>query len=237
MAASRMRCPPGRTPDRLARQDQVVARRTINACNIPFSTTRLDGLLDDAGIDVLIVTSKHNIQYLLGGYYHFQFDYMEAIGISRYLPIFVYVKGAPGQVGLYRQPERAGQRPEPNRRRLLDAAGRVRIVHLGRGDDARARAYQGCRDVCASCRRRAVVPAGRRGGCAAQGAPGLPARRGDAAARETAVDQDRGRAGDSPRGVRACGRVDDGRGRAVPAPDKASARSSIICATRSCRAT
>ncbi|SCB52910.1 Xaa-Pro aminopeptidase [Bradyrhizobium shewense] len=55
---------------------------------------RLDDLLDDFGIDVLIVTSKHNIQYLLGGYYHFQFDFMEAIGISRYLPIFVYVKGA-----------------------------------------------------------------------------------------------------------------------------------------------
>jgi Xaa-Pro aminopeptidase len=63
--------------------------------NIPFSTAKLDGLLDDAGIDVLIVTSKHNIQYLLGGYYHSQFDYMEAIGTSRFLPIFVYVKGAP----------------------------------------------------------------------------------------------------------------------------------------------
>ncbi|MBR0784766.1 M24 family metallopeptidase [Bradyrhizobium iriomotense] len=65
------------------------------SAKIPFSTARLDGLLDDFGIDVLIVTSKHNLQYLLGGYYHFQFDYMEAIGISRYLPIFVYVKGAP----------------------------------------------------------------------------------------------------------------------------------------------
>jgi len=64
------------------------------SANIPFSTSRLDGLLDDFGIDVLIVTSKHNIQYLLGGYYHFQFGFMEAIGISRYLPIFVYVKGA-----------------------------------------------------------------------------------------------------------------------------------------------
>lgn len=52
-------------------------------------------MLDASGIDVLIVTSKHNIQYLLGGYYHFQFDYMEAIGISRYLPVYVYVKGAP----------------------------------------------------------------------------------------------------------------------------------------------
>jgi Xaa-Pro aminopeptidase len=60
---------------------------------IPFSTARLDGLLDASGIDILVVTSKHNIQYLLGGYYHFQFDCMEAIGISRYLPVFVYVKG------------------------------------------------------------------------------------------------------------------------------------------------
>lgn len=42
--------------------------------NIPFSTARLDGLPDDVGVDVLIVTSKHNIQYPLGGYYHFQFD-------------------------------------------------------------------------------------------------------------------------------------------------------------------
>ena len=62
---------------------------------IPFSTTRLDGLLDASGIDVLIVTSRHNIQYLLGGYYHFQFDYLEAIGVSRFLPVIVYVKGAP----------------------------------------------------------------------------------------------------------------------------------------------
>lgn len=64
------------------------------SAKIPFSTAKLDGLLDASGIDVLMVTSKHNIQYLLGGYYHFQFDYMEAIGISRYLPVFVYVKGA-----------------------------------------------------------------------------------------------------------------------------------------------
>ena len=59
----------------------------------PFSTEKLDRLLDEAAIDILIVTSKHNIQYLLGGYYHFQFDYMEAIGVSRFLPVFIYVKG------------------------------------------------------------------------------------------------------------------------------------------------
>ena len=62
---------------------------------IPFDTDRLDALLEEAGIDALIVTSKHNIQYLLGGYRFFFFDHFDAIGVSRYLPIFVYVKGDP----------------------------------------------------------------------------------------------------------------------------------------------
>jgi Xaa-Pro aminopeptidase len=62
---------------------------------IPFDTARLDHLLEEAGIDVLLATSKHNVQYLLGGYRFFFFDYMDAIGISRYLPVLVYRPGKP----------------------------------------------------------------------------------------------------------------------------------------------
>ena len=62
---------------------------------IPFDTARLDRLMDDAGMDVLLATSKHNVQYLLGGHRAFFFDYMDAMGVSRYLPVVVYVKGAP----------------------------------------------------------------------------------------------------------------------------------------------
>src|SRR6186713_2675611 len=65
------------------------------APSIPFDTDRLDRLMDDAGIDVLLVTSKHNVQYLLGGYRFFFFDYMDAIGTSRYLPIVLYRRGRP----------------------------------------------------------------------------------------------------------------------------------------------
>ena len=61
----------------------------------PFATERLDELLEAAGIDALVVTSKHNVQYLLGGYRFFFFEYMDAIGLSRYLPVLVYVKGKP----------------------------------------------------------------------------------------------------------------------------------------------
>jgi Xaa-Pro aminopeptidase len=68
---------------------------------IPFDTARLDRLMEDAGIDVLLATSKHNVQYLLGGHRAFFFDYMDAMGLSRYLPIVVYPKGAPDKAAFF----------------------------------------------------------------------------------------------------------------------------------------
>ena len=57
--------------------------------------------MDEAGIDVLLATSKHNVQYLLGGHRAFFFDYMDAMGLSRYLPIVLYPKGAPEKAGFF----------------------------------------------------------------------------------------------------------------------------------------
>src|SRR3954453_19788100 len=68
---------------------------------IPFDTGRLDRLMDEAGIDVLLATSKHNVQYLLGGHRAFFFDYMDAIGVSRYLPVVVYPRGAPDKAAFF----------------------------------------------------------------------------------------------------------------------------------------
>jgi Xaa-Pro aminopeptidase len=62
---------------------------------IPFDHARLDRLMDERGIDVLLATSKHNVQYLLGGHRANFFDYMDATGITRYLPVFVYSRGKP----------------------------------------------------------------------------------------------------------------------------------------------
>ena len=67
------------------------------AVSPPFDAERLDELMEEAGIDALVVTSKHNIQYLLGGYRFFFFDHFDAIGVSRYLPVLVYAKGHPGR--------------------------------------------------------------------------------------------------------------------------------------------
>jgi Xaa-Pro aminopeptidase len=67
----------------------------------PFDAARLDRLMEEAGIDVLLATSKHNVQYLLGGHRAFFFDYMDAMGLSRYLPIMVYPKGRPDKAAYF----------------------------------------------------------------------------------------------------------------------------------------
>jgi Xaa-Pro aminopeptidase len=65
------------------------------AANSTFDANKLERLMQEAGLDALVVTSRHNVQYLLGGYRFFFFDVMEAIGVSRYLPVFVYQRGRP----------------------------------------------------------------------------------------------------------------------------------------------
>jgi len=66
------------------------------AGGVPFDRARLDALMERAGIDVLLASSKHNVQYLMGGAYRFFFfSHFDAIGLSRYLPLLIYVRGRP----------------------------------------------------------------------------------------------------------------------------------------------
>jgi len=69
--------------------------KTDSPVAVPFDHEKLDRLMDAAGIDILVATSKHNVQYLLGGYKFIFFAAMDAIGHSRYLPMVVYEKGRP----------------------------------------------------------------------------------------------------------------------------------------------
>ena len=64
---------------------------------LPFDAARLDRLLDEAGLDAVVISSKHNIQYLFGGYRFFFFDHFDAIGVALFT-ILIYVKGPPGPI-------------------------------------------------------------------------------------------------------------------------------------------
>ena len=80
---------------------------------LPYSFAKLDDLMEKAGIDVLLVTSKHNAQYLLGGYRFIFFSAMDAIGHSRYLPVIAYVKGAPDTHRLCREQDGGRRTRQP----------------------------------------------------------------------------------------------------------------------------
>ena len=56
----------------------------------PFDLQKLDRLLAEADIDLVLAVSKPNVQYLLGGYRYFFFAHADAIGTGRYLPIVGY---------------------------------------------------------------------------------------------------------------------------------------------------
>jgi Xaa-Pro aminopeptidase len=60
---------------------------------LPFSAAKLDALLDESGADALLASSKHNVQYLLGGYRYFFFEHSAEIGLGHYLPVMGYLKG------------------------------------------------------------------------------------------------------------------------------------------------
>ncbi len=114
---------------------------------VPFDTDRLDRLMDEAGIDVLLATSKHNTQYLLGGYRFIFFSAMDAIGHSRYLPVVVYEKGRPDHAAFVANRMEAGEHQvhpfwtpafHPETWGSMDAAART-VAHLAKIGRASAR--------------------------------------------------------------------------------------------------
>lgn len=106
----------------------------------PFDAAALDALLGERGIDVLVATSPHNVQYLLGGYRFFFFEHADAIGVSRYLPVLVYRPGRPADalyVGAGNEDWGTDVRPlwVPEVRNVAwsaAAAARAACDHLGR---------------------------------------------------------------------------------------------------------
>ncbi|MEM5470317.1 Xaa-Pro peptidase family protein [Hoeflea sp. AS60] len=72
-----------------------------SADDLPYRFEDLDAAMEAAGLDALVATSKHNVRYLLGGYQFIFFSAMDAIGQSRYLPAFVYVRGKPENTGYF----------------------------------------------------------------------------------------------------------------------------------------
>ena len=177
----------------------------LDRAEVPFDAARADRLMEEAGIDVLLATSKHNTRYLLGGYGFIFFSAMDAIGHSRYLPIVIYAKGRPEHAAyVANRMERAehANRPfwtptfHPSAWGTLDAAADA-VEHLktiGQAEGAH--------------RHRAGLPALGRAGAARRAAGWGTLRRRDRGAGAAAGDQDAGRAGEAAAGLGVDHRLD-----------------------------
>ena len=54
---------------------------------LPFNSNRLTTLMEGAGLDLLLVHTRHNLRYLTGGYYFHFHNHFTRIGRSQYLPL------------------------------------------------------------------------------------------------------------------------------------------------------
>jgi Xaa-Pro aminopeptidase len=71
------------------------AERPASVVREPFDGAKLDGVLEEAGVDAILATSPHNVRYLLGGYGFFLYARADSVGLSRYLPVVGYVRSRP----------------------------------------------------------------------------------------------------------------------------------------------
>ncbi len=84
------------------------------AKTVPFDRARMDDLLGQAGVDLVLASSPHNTRYLLGGYRHHFHDRMPAGGRSSYLAVVGYPHERPdaafvvGRPGEQEEQRRAG---------------------------------------------------------------------------------------------------------------------------------
>lgn len=53
---------------------------------LPFDVPKLTRLMADAGLDLLLASTRHNVRYLTGGYYYHFHSRAQRMGLSQYLP-------------------------------------------------------------------------------------------------------------------------------------------------------
>ncbi len=75
--------------------------RATGPADLNYTFEQLDAMMEAAGLDAFVATSKHAVRYFLGGYQFIFFAAMDALGQSRYLPAFVYVRGDAEKTGYF----------------------------------------------------------------------------------------------------------------------------------------
>jgi len=68
--------------------------------HLPYDGAKLDRLMEEAGVDLVLVFTRHNIRYLCGGYYYHFHERFQAIAEAQYTPLLGVPRGKPEQAFL-----------------------------------------------------------------------------------------------------------------------------------------
>jgi len=61
--------------------------------NVPFDAAKLESLLSQSGMDLMLANSRHNVRYLTGGYYYHFHAVSSRMDHSRYIPFVGIIRG------------------------------------------------------------------------------------------------------------------------------------------------
>lgn len=75
----------------------------------PYDSEKLDRLMEEAGVDLVLATTNHNVRYLTGGYFFHFHDRFEAMGAGRYMATCGIPRGAPERAFLIGHTNETGQ--------------------------------------------------------------------------------------------------------------------------------
>ncbi len=75
----------------------------------PYDSAKLDRLMEEAGADLVLASTRHNIRYLCGGYFFHFHERFTAIGQGQYTPLAGVPRGAPERAFLVGGTGEAGQ--------------------------------------------------------------------------------------------------------------------------------
>jgi Xaa-Pro dipeptidase len=77
--------------------------------DIPFDAVKLAALMDQAGLDIAVACSRHNVRYLAGGYFYHFHENSTRMGQSQYLPFMGMVRRSMEESFYIHRPDEGGQ--------------------------------------------------------------------------------------------------------------------------------
>lgn len=112
-----------------------------------YDSQKLDRLMEEAGADMVLASTNHNVRYLTGGYFYHFHDRFDAMGAGRYIAMLGIPRGTPDNAFLIGQVGELGQAKDQNLW-VPDLIPAERIPNISAKETAKAIRSRGMDKAC-----------------------------------------------------------------------------------------